>query len=86
MDSPSDIFITSTNYFLWKYHMEDVLKSKGVYHITLRKEKSPADDEKIFKWVNKNDGARGLFGLSISHNLQFQLQGIDNLDEARAHP
>jgi hypothetical protein len=38
MASPSDIFITNTNYFQWKSHMEDLLRSKGLYQITLGKE------------------------------------------------
>jgi hypothetical protein len=37
MDSLSDIFLTVTNWFSWKARMEDVLRSKGHYHITLGK-------------------------------------------------
>jgi hypothetical protein len=77
MDSPSDIFLTSTNYFSWKSHMEDVLRSKGLYQITLGKEQEPIDDEKYVKWDNRNDEAHGLIRMSISPDLRFHLQGID---------
>jgi hypothetical protein len=77
MDIPSDIFLTNTNYFSWKSHMEDLLRSKGLYQITLGIEQEPIDDEKKVKWDNKNDEASELIGMSISHDLRFHLQGID---------
>jgi hypothetical protein len=43
MTSTSNLLLTSTNYFQWKSHMEDLLRSKGVYRITLGKEKEPTD-------------------------------------------
>jgi hypothetical protein len=57
MASPGDILLTNTNYFSWKSHMEDVLRSKGLYQIILGKEKEPIDDEKYAKSVNMNDEA-----------------------------
>jgi hypothetical protein len=53
--------------------MEDLLRSKGMYQITLGKEKEPTDDEKKVKWDNKNDEAGGLIKFSISHDLRFLL-------------
>jgi hypothetical protein len=44
----------------WKSHMEDLLRSKGLYQITLGKEQEPTDDEKYVKWINRNDEACGL--------------------------
>jgi hypothetical protein len=82
MDSPNDIFLTSTNYLLWKFCMEDVLRSKGLYQITLEKEQEPNDDNKKSKWDNKNDETCGLIRMSISRDLRFHLQGIDDHDEA----
>jgi hypothetical protein len=38
--------------------MEDLLRSKGMYPITLGKEKAPNDDDKKSKWDNRNDEAR----------------------------
>jgi len=40
--------------------MEDLLRSKGLYQITLGKEKEPTNDENKFKWDNRNDEAHGL--------------------------
>jgi hypothetical protein len=46
--------------------MDDVLRSKGLYHITMGKELEPTDDENKVKWVNKNKKARGMIRMSIS--------------------
>jgi hypothetical protein len=37
--------------------MEDLLRSKGLYQITLGKEEEPTDDDKYAKWINRNDEA-----------------------------
>jgi hypothetical protein len=74
--------LTSTNYFSWKSHIKDVLRSKGLYPITLGKKQEPIDDENKFKWDNNNDKACGLNRMSISHDLWFHLQGINAADEA----
>jgi hypothetical protein len=62
--------------------MEDLLRSKGMYQITLGKETTPTDDDKKAKWDNRNDEARGLIGMSISLDLRYHLQGIDDPEEA----
>jgi hypothetical protein len=63
--------------------MEDVLQSKGLYQDYLGKIKlAPTDASKKAKWDNKNDEAHGLIKMSISSDLQFHLQGIDEPDEA----
>jgi hypothetical protein len=82
MSSTSNILLTSTNYFQWKSHMKDLLRSKGLYQITLGKEKSPTDDNKKFKWDNRNEEARGLIEMSISRDLRFHLKEIDDPHEA----
>ena len=35
--------------------MEDVLRSRGLFRITSRKETKPTDDEKKIKWANRCD-------------------------------
>ena len=45
--------------------MEDVLRSRGLYQITLGKETEPIDDDKKTKLSNKCDEAHGLIGMSI---------------------
>ena len=82
MATPSDLFLTSTNYFSWKSHMEDVLRSKGLYQISLGKDQEPTDDDTYAKWANRNDEARGLIRISISLDLRFHLQGINDHDNA----
>jgi hypothetical protein len=62
--------------------MEDLLRSKGLYQITLGKETTPTDDDKKAKWDNRNDEARGLIRMSISPDLRYHLQGIDDPEEA----
>jgi hypothetical protein len=82
MDSTSNILLTSTNYFQWKSHIEDLLRSKGLYWITLGKETTPTDADKKSKWDNRNDEALGLIRISISPDLRFHLQSIDKPKEA----
>jgi hypothetical protein len=62
--------------------MEYLLRSKGLYQITLGKEKEPIDDDKKAKWANRSDEARGLIVMSISHDLRYHLQEIDDPEEA----
>ena len=47
------VLLTSTNYFQWKYPVEDLLRSKELYRITLGTETAPDGDEKKVKWENK---------------------------------
>ena len=58
--------------------MEDLLRSKGLYRITLGTKTAPDDEEKIAKWDNKNDQDCGLIGMSISPDLRFHLDGLDS--------
>jgi hypothetical protein len=62
--------------------MEDLLRSKGLYQITLGKEKEPTDDDKKVKWANRSDKACGLIRMSISPDLRFHLKEIDDPEEA----
>ena len=62
--------------------MEDILRSKGLYRLTLGMESPPNDPEKLAKWESRNDSAHGLIGLSVSPDLQFHLQGIHAPDDA----
>jgi hypothetical protein len=62
--------------------MEDLLRSKGLYWITLGKEKDPTNSDKKAKGDNRNDEAHGLIGISISPDLRYHLQDIDDPKEA----
>jgi hypothetical protein len=46
--------------------MEDLLRSKGLYRITMGTEIGPTNDDNKSKWDNRNDEAHGLIGMSIS--------------------
>jgi hypothetical protein len=48
----------------------------------LGKEKSPTDVDKKDKWDNRNDESRGLIKISISPDLRYHLQDIDDPKEA----
>jgi hypothetical protein len=62
--------------------MEDLLRSKGLYLINLGNKTTATDDDKKSKWYNRNDEACGLIRMSISPDLRYHLQGIDDLEEA----
>jgi hypothetical protein len=78
MKNTSIVLLTSTNYFQWKSSMEDLLRSKGIYRITLGIETTLDEDEKKAKWENKNDQAHGLIEMSIFLDLRFHLDGEDS--------
>ena len=82
MASTSTVMLTSNNYFQWRSHMEDLLRSKGMYWIPMGTKTAPTDDDKKSKWDNRNDEARGLIGMSISPDLRYHLQGLDDPKEA----
>ena len=62
--------------------MEDLLRSKGLYRITMGTKTSPTDDDKKSKWDNRNDEARGLIGMCISPDLRYHIQGVDDPEAA----
>jgi hypothetical protein len=62
--------------------MEDLLRTKILYQITLGKEKTPIDDDKKLKCNNRSDEACGLITMPISPDLRFHLKEIDDPEEA----
>jgi hypothetical protein len=62
--------------------MENLLRSKDLYRITLGKEKELTDDDNKVKWANRSEEARGLIRMSISPDLRFHLKEIDDPNEA----
>lgn len=69
MRSSSGILLTSSNYFQWKFHMEYLLKIKGLYKTTLGIEDSSTGSSKKDKCKNRNDSTLGLIVMSISIDL-----------------
>ena len=82
MAAPCDVILTSYNYFPWKSHMEDVLRNRRLFRITLGKEIELTDDDIKIKWENRCDEAHGLIGMSISIDLRFHISGINEPDIA----
>ena len=82
MAAPCDIILTSSNYFSWKYRIEDVLRSRRLFRITSGKQTEPTDDDKKIKWKNTCNESFGLIGMSIYTDLRFHISGIDELDKA----
>jgi hypothetical protein len=62
--------------------MEDLLRSIGLYQITLGKEKEPTNVDKKVKWENRSDEAHGLIRMTIYPDLRFHPKEIDDPDEA----
>ena len=62
--------------------MVDILRSKGLYIIATGVETKPFGDDKVTKWENKQDQARGLIGISIAKDLRFHILDIDTPHEA----
>ena len=62
--------------------MEDLLRSKGLYRIATGQEKKPKDEDKVAKWENRQDQARGLIGMSISPDLRFHIAELETPHEA----
>ena len=60
----------------------DLRRSKGLYRIATGQETKPEDEDKVAKWENMQDQARGLIGMSISPDLRFHIAELDTLDEA----
>jgi hypothetical protein len=81
MASTSTVMLTSDNYFQWRSHMEDLLRSKGMYQITMRKETDANPHSQ--QWVAppgpshstaRRVGALPLpLGNSITHSLLWNL-------------
>ena len=82
MESPCQVILDGTNYFQWSSYMEDLLRSKGLYRIATGQEKKPKDEDKVPKWENRQDQARGLIGMSISPYLRFHIAELETPHEA----
>ena len=61
--------------------MEILLRSKGLYRVTMVIEAEPNAAAEKIKWHNRRDEAYGLPCLSISRDLLFHLDGLTSLNE-----
>ena len=81
MEIPWQVILDSTNYFQWWSYIVNLLRSKGIYRITLGQETKPKDEDRITKWKNKKCQAHGLIGMSISLNLRFHIAELATPNE-----
>ena len=82
MPNPSDILLTSIDYFSWRAHMDNGLWSKGIYWITLGQETTLSNASNISKWDDKNVEAHGLIRMFISNHKLIHLEGINKPNAA----
>ena len=80
MDQSHHIILTPFNYLEWKEQMEILMRSKGLYRVTMEIEAEPNAAAKKIKWHNRNDEAYGLLCLSIFRDL-FHLDGLTSPNE-----
>ena len=66
MDYPSSITLNPFNYHEWKAKISILLRSGGLYRVTLALENDPNVVIEKDKWHNRLDEAYGLICLSIS--------------------
>ena len=76
MDSPSSIIITPFNYHEWKSKIDILLRSRGLYRVTLALENVPNVVIEKTKWNNRLDEAYGLLCLSIYPYIHFNIDGL----------
>ena len=76
MDYSSAIILTSFKYHEWKSKISILLRSRGLYRVTLALENDPNVVIEKAKWHNRLDEAYGFLCLSISPYLLFRLDGL----------
>ena len=76
MDQSQRIILTPFKFFEWKVEMDILLRSKGLYRVTMETEADPNTTAKKIKWHKRRDEAYGLLCLSISRDLIFHLDGL----------
>ena len=81
MDQSQKIILTPFNFFEWNAEMEILLRSKGLYKVTMATEAEPNVATEKIKWHNRRDEAYGLLCLSISRDLLFHLDGLTSPNE-----
>ena len=81
MDQSQPIILTPFNYFEWKTRMEIMMRSKGLFRVTMETEAEPNAVAKNIKWHNMRDKAYSLLCLSISRDLLLHLDGLTSPNE-----
>ena len=80
ISQPTKVTLTPFNYFKWKTNITLLLRSKGLYRVTMGTETEPTSTAKKIKYFNKLDEKIGLICLSISRELLFHVSGATTPD------
>ena len=77
---PTKLILNPFNYFKWKTKISLLLRSKGLYQVTMGTEKELTAAAEKIKYFNKLDEAIGMIFLSISIDLLFHVSGATTPD------
>jgi hypothetical protein len=73
LSQPTKLILNPFNYFEWKTEISLLLRSKGIYRVTMGTEKELTIAAEKIKYFNKLDEAIRLICLSISRDLLFHV-------------
>jgi hypothetical protein len=80
LSQPTKRILNPFNYFEWKTKISLLLRSKGLYRVTMGTEKEPTATVEKIKYLNKLYEAIGMICLSISKYLLFHVNRATTLD------
>jgi len=66
LSQPTKLVLNPINYFKWKTKITLLLRSKGLYRVTMGAETEPTSTAEKIKYFSKLDEEIGLICLSIS--------------------
>ena len=75
LSQPTKLILNSFNYFEWKTEISLLLRSKGLYQVTMGTKKEPTAAAEKIKYFNKLYEEIGMICLSISRDLLFHVSG-----------
>ena len=81
MHQSQNTILIASNYFEWKEWMDILLRSKGLYRVTMETKYEPNVEVEKSKCHNRRGEAYGLLCLSISRDLLFHLDGLTSQNE-----
>jgi hypothetical protein len=82
MEQPStSMILTPFNYFEWKPKIILLLRSKGIYRVTMGTEVEPNSAVEKEKYFNRMDEAYGILCLSISPYFLFHVEACSTPNE-----
>jgi hypothetical protein len=80
LSQPTKLILNPFNYFEWKTEISLLLRSKGLYWVTMGTEKEPIAAVEKIKYFNKLDEVIGLICISISRDILFHISGATTPD------